>query len=687
MSSDSYKIIISLSHHRISFEYWQRDGENKLVPMPNMSWPAPLAFYCSPTGIEIGDIAMRAVHSGTSNAFDNYFDQLSKDETYLYGGQRKPLRYLLLDACESIFEDFFRKVLFGNKGSLSDNRATMPITLVCESDIKPNERVLLLDLFKSSGYNRFKVVEYNTFIEQYIRTLLNTEYDCNHVLVAWTEGDDLTFTIFDRLPGFERRQVCFPGLGVDPRLNYVKELIWDRIKGQNPWLNQSSEEEVIGRAAAVFLSSSAPLVNGTLILSDGVSYHYSLNRGIIDTLQGDEGVEIRTKLEDFLRENNISNRNNILLFLRGIAAGNTFFENTICQGFTNTIRTDKKLRNNTMQLLIADPNPIVVQDPSESIKEFKSPHQDESQKDETRDANGASTAIDNSQLIRALRKGWREIKAQSSGLARNGRINDAIEFLQNFKVECQEVKGSEDLVSEIESKIYSLDHLETKEIPIIDSSAVKAIEREWRELRAIAKGKARSGQTAEAKNILNEFLQRISAVPGVEVIIENVLKEISQLNPSTNNSKPSHSQKHFEGEIHPNGKWVWVYSAAGGKGDWRTISGRIHQQAQESTKVDNNSSLSEGEKLVAAGRLKEARDWYRSTGNTSKARLLSDLIRSQKGVELRKSSFEECRRTRNREQIKRIILELQDYISLCDEVKHDCTEYKILLSEYKKLLK
>ena len=26
-----------------------------------------------------------------------------------------------------------------------------------------------------------------------------------------------------------------------------------------------------------------------------------------------------------------------------------------------------------------------------------------------------------------------------------------------------------------------------------------------------------------------------------------------------------------DGDIHPNGKWVWVSSAAGGKGDWRVI--------------------------------------------------------------------------------------------------------------------
>lgn len=38
--------------------------------------------------------------------------------------------------------------------------------------------------------------------------------------------------------------------------------------------------------------------------------------------------------------------------------------------------------------------------------------------------------------------------------------------------------------------------------------------------------------------------------------------------------------KHQDGDMHPNGKWVWVASAAGGKGDWRTAGGRAHSKSQ-----------------------------------------------------------------------------------------------------------
>ena len=354
MNSDSYKIIISLSHHRIAFEYWQRDGEDKLVPMSGTVWPAPLAFYCSQTGIEIGEAAVRAVHTGTPNAFDNYFERLPAGETYMIGGQRKALRYLILDASEGIFTEFFRTELLGHHGTLTDNRATMPITMVCEADIKPNERVLLGDLFRDSGYNRFMVVEYTDYIDRYLRSTLSREYSCDNVLVAWTEGTDLTLTLFNLTKPGNPQKIKFDGLGVDPRLEYVKNLIWDRIRGQNPWLSFANEESTVAKAATDFLNSSLPLLNDTLTLSDGMDYHYSLNRVVIDHLQCPEGDTIRLKLDNFLRENGIADRHKTLLLLRGMAAGNLFFEQTLGQGFGKIIRSDKQLRNNTMYQLITE---------------------------------------------------------------------------------------------------------------------------------------------------------------------------------------------------------------------------------------------------------------------------------------------------------------------------------------------
>lgn len=47
---------------------------------------------------------------------------------------------------------------------------------------------------------------------------------------------------------------------------------------------------------------------------------------------------------------------------------------------------------------------------------------------------------------------------------------------------------------------------------------------------------------------------------------------------------------HKDGDLHPNGKYVWVSSANGGRGDWRTLNGRIHKKHQAANAAGGGSS-------------------------------------------------------------------------------------------------
>lgn len=61
-----------------------------------------------------------------------------------------------------------------------------------------------------------------------------------------------------------------------------------------------------------------------------------------------------------------------------------------------------------------------------------------------------------------------------------------------------------------------------------------------------------------------------------------------------------------DGDIHPNGKWVWVSSAAGGKGDWRVIKKQKDGAAapassnteKKDTKSDNGAASKSSEALT-----------------------------------------------------------------------------------------
>jgi len=67
------------------------------------------------------------------------------------------------------------------------------------------------------------------------------------------------------------------------------------------------------------------------------------------------------------------------------------------------------------------------------------------------------------------------------------------------------------------------------------------------------------------------------------------------------------------------------------------------------------------------------------------AETLTKIIRAQKGIEVRKFGIEDCRKTKEKDQISRIIKELQEYVELCEKAGINTSEYKKLIAEYKKI--
>jgi len=71
---------------------------------------------------------------------------------------------------------------------------------------------------------------------------------------------------------------------------------------------------------------------------------------------------------------------------------------------------------------------------------------------------------------------------------------------------------------------------------------------------------------------------------------------------------------HKDGDMHPNGKWVWVSSAAGGKGDWRVKGGRIHKKSgatssassHQNSKVQPKQTTSLSSKVAQRKQVREA---------------------------------------------------------------------------------
>lgn len=702
MTDNSYKIIISISHRSISYEYWQKDGGNRLMPMPMGIWPAPLAFYCNGSEVLIGHGAHRAASNRNSGAFDSYFELLPKGLKYSLGGYEREFNKILTDASDPILGDFYSSVLYNDYGTLDDNKPYMPLTIVCESDVIPDERASLKRQFGIAGYSRVQVQDYQQFIDRYVKDVLARKYDSDKVLVVWTEGYDLTLTLFDTRDAVAPQTEVYEGLGIDPRMEYVENLIWESIINQNPWKDREEERAVIAKAASDFLASKEPIVTDFIVLSDGQKYRYSLNRNSISYLPGDRKAQIKDKLDRFLRDRG-AEKGRTLLLLRGVAANNDYFEQTMRSGFSYTIKSDRDLRERVMRQIIdlKDEDSLFeikqeVSNISETVKEIgkqvdkiesevqtrepksqPEPIKTEPTKKEIPDlppipkssfssnfnspppppgmpvppplppeALKPSVSKQENKQIKELGREWKYISAQANGKVRQKLYKEALEMLNEFGNKCRDINGIDKIHDELAKLTESINAKlsEKEKTGEHEKEDAKILEREWRELRALAKNKK---YQSEALLKLQDFHSKIKSVPETEHIRNLVETELQKLS---------------------------IDTQAG-----------ITVQSSSEPLATASKSNDEGQLLISDGKLKEARDWYRGKGEADKARDIQSLIRALPSVNRRVDTIADYRSNRNMDQIKRIIKELEECIALCKRVGYDYAKYQKSLAEYKRI--
>lgn len=83
---------------------------------------------------------------------------------------------------------------------------------------------------------------------------------------------------------------------------------------------------------------------------------------------------------------------------------------------------------------------------------------------------------------------------------------------------------------------------------------------------------------------------------------------------------------HKDGDLHPNGKWVWVSSAAGGKGDWRTLNGRTHKKHQAANAAGRGSSSASSTTTTTPSSTKQTNVKQKDESSKSKKSALPDTM-------------------------------------------------------------
>lgn len=342
-----YRVVITLSHRTIAFEYNQNGADGLLLPFPETSNPQALAFYCEADRVVVGNEGRAAVEAGMTGAFSDYFKLITEGRTFKYCGTDQPHRDLLRYALEDRFRIFFRSILI-SKGTLDDNRATMPLLFVLENDIQPNERSVVEDLFRNAGYGCMAF----TPVDDYVQRLAAGRRPGQRVLSAWSDGTDLILSLM--FPDGSRKMLSLPGLGTDPRIRHVVEKLYDDLKSEL-WTTLEEEKEYLTRVGREFIMSKAPELDGTVILSDGMEHGVYLSKIWLNSIPMPESDRLQRALASFLEQNGCTDRTPVVLLLRGALTGNDYFKQQLSNGFGEVVEIDDALQAQLNKLMVAQP--------------------------------------------------------------------------------------------------------------------------------------------------------------------------------------------------------------------------------------------------------------------------------------------------------------------------------------------
>lgn len=571
-----FKVIISISHHQISFEFWRKGAGDMLQPIktqanPSGGWPVPLSVFIKTNGsIIIGKDATIAANQGTPNAFTNIFERMSNPNEYYDYGQKKPLSYLLLDTAEVVFRDFFERMLFSSKGRLEQNRSTMPIIFVCEDDIHPNEKAHLRDLFLNSGYGCVAVEDLKTQIDHYTKREKVNLFSQSNVLVVRSYEDDLLINLFD-MRG--QRKPCsskLSGGGIDPRLERVVQKIWEKIYYKaGGGLRLENERKFIEEAAKSFLLSSEPGGFSSLVLSDGRQYTYNIFKSDIVNIPGGS-MQWINEIRYFLSANQASPEDTLLVLYGDTSKNSSVVDSLIGLGFSKIEYADDAWRFNVLRAIIDEPIP--VQTPREPVSGFDNSNLNPHQPSYGQDGNilgaqvsslpnpqqGATQSLNNGglsfgtgtsgfnekinladiaspsnqqkpsinvqpnggmqpQTKPSLQREWRQVTAKVNGMIRSAFYDKALAELEPFLKLCEQ-QGVTDLIPLVGEKIAAVKK-ELGKRPN-NTEEIAKLKRDWRPLKASSNGKIRIGKAQEAKAEFEAFLKRCEKVDAKDLIAE-----------------------------------------------------------------------------------------------------------------------------------------------------------------------
>lgn len=328
----NYFLTVSLSHQTFTVKYYHEDDRTQqLTPLPGVSWPAPLAFYISDSGILLGEQARKKYQDQLPGAFFHIFKLLNdKSDYFTLNGEVRNARQALYVGIDSLINDFRR-----NKpgGEDPEERDLTPLIFDFDPQITESERQYAVNLFKEGedgycgGYRNIGIIDSNSILaDEILRSNAR-----NYVLFLKSDGYNLLMSLYTQSHESDKCIATFiePECGANPRITSVVSALISQFMRDDAFFDAKTFMPQLNRIATKYMAEKYPRSEVGQIELGGNSYSYFLNKSAVSENAADPADKIIPKIKSFLINRAKVDIDDVVIALRGSETQADFFRGAV----------------------------------------------------------------------------------------------------------------------------------------------------------------------------------------------------------------------------------------------------------------------------------------------------------------------------------------------------------------------
>lgn len=337
-------ILVELSKKSIAFSYYTNDID-KFEPYGD-ELVKPLAVWFSGSSVIIGTDAKNEAQRGTPNAFYDLFGLMERQEHFSYANEKHEYNKLILYTIKAGLKEFFIRVMLNTQGTLDENIANLPLLLSFGSDVELNERNVLMNQLRGNGFGN--ICEINEDFYAICSFCKGEALKKQLSLILSSDGEDIYGNIYQGDHSVD--YFVYRNAGVDPRVDKLAKLVWERTQAESDWLEIDQEMPELRTAAIKFIQSGSIECNDALVLSNGYSYSYYLTREDLSLYNQVDGGHLVREIIDHVVQ--FGDKNSCLVILKDKAVDNQYLQDLLLPDFPHLKIMDRGNRTIVRQKLL-----------------------------------------------------------------------------------------------------------------------------------------------------------------------------------------------------------------------------------------------------------------------------------------------------------------------------------------------